>query len=70
MATAAGIINGRGFLVTLDSAGSVKTDGATGRDAGAGRVGAIGAGADRVSGSPVSARAMSPCSRVADATVP
>jgi hypothetical protein len=40
MATAAGMIHGHGFLVMLDSAGSVKTDGATGRDAGAGRLGA------------------------------
>lgn len=70
MATAAGMIHGHGFLVMLDSAGSVKTDGATGRDAGAGRLGAIGAGADRESGSPASARAMSPCSRAADAAVP
>ena len=70
MATAAGMIHGHGFLVMRDSAGSVKTDGATGRDAGAGRLGAIGAGADRESGSPASARAMSPCSRAADAAVP
>jgi hypothetical protein len=54
----------------LDSAGSVKTDSATGRNVGAGRLGAIGAGADRESGSPASARALSPCSRAADAAVP